>query len=290
MTFSKVLINGEIINMEQATTSIFDRGYQFGDGVAELVPVYNGRCFGLLPHMEDFFSSVIAMKLPGIYTMEELVEFHEEVIRANNIVNGEIYTQLTRGEASYGLDFPEMTVPKLAMQAVAADRAELTEKQATGVNIITETDNRWLRCDVNTLNKLPEVLAKQKARVARAYDALFVRENGIITESTESNFFVVKDDLLWTHPANNLIRNSVSRRLVKERLAVDLGLQVIEKAFNLDFVLKSEEAFLVGPRIEIIPVTKIDRQFIEGGVGQITRQLIDAYKAFIARECPPQTL
>jgi len=287
MVKNLVLINGEIIESEEGKVILSDRGHQFGDGVFELVPVYNGRSFALLPHMENLFNAVISVKIPGIYTVEEFVSFHEELIVASGLENGEIYTQITRGAAPYSLEFPEMTIPQLSMMIIDNARHGLIEKQEKGVNLITEPDIRWLRCDINTLNRMPAVLAKQKARVSRAYDALFVREDGKITETTESNFFVVKDDLIWTHPANNLILNSVTRRLVKERLAVDLGMQVIEKAFNLDFVLKSEEAFIAGPRCEIVPVTKIDRKFIgDSKVGPVTRKLQCEFKTFVAKECP----
>ena len=287
MVKNLVLINGEILEREEGRVLLSDRGHQFGDGVFELVPVYNGRCFALIPHMENLFNAVISVKIPGVYTVEEFVAFHEELIAASGLDNGEIYTQITRGAAPYSLDFPEMTIPQLSMMIIENDRNELLEKQEKGVNLITEVDIRWLRCEINTLGRMPAILAKQKARVSRAFDALFVREDGKITETTESNFFVIKDDLIWTHPANNLILNSVTRRLVKERLAVDLGMQVIEKAFNLDFVLKAEEAFIAGPRCEIVPVTKIDRKFIaDGQVGPVTQKLISEYKKFVLRECP----
>lgn len=287
MVKNLVLINGEILEREEGKVFLSDRGHQFGDGVFELVPVYNGRCFALLPHMENLFNAVISVKIPGVYTVEEFVAFHEALIAASGLENGEIYTQITRGAAPYSLEFPEMTIPQLSMMVIENDRNELLEKQENGVNLITEVDIRWLRCEINTLGRMPAVLAKQKARVSRAFDALFVREDGKITETTESNFFVVKDDLIWTHPANNLILDSVTRRLVKERLAVDLGMQVIEKAFNLDFVLKSEEAFIAGPRCEIVPVTKIDRKFIsDNKVGPVTRKLQSEFKTFVAKECP----
>ena len=282
-----VLINGEIMKSEEAAVSLSDRGYQFGDGVFETVPVYNGRCFALIPHMEKLFNSVIAVKLPGIYTVEEFVAFHEELIAATGIIHGEIHTQITRGAAPYSLDFPEMTVPQLSMFTIEGDRSKLRDYQEKGVNLITEADTRWQRCDINTLNRLPAVLARQRARVSRAFDALFIRDNGKITETTESNFFVVKDEVIWTHPANNLIQNSVTRRLVKERLAVDLELHVVEKTFDMDFVLKSEEAFLAGPRHELLPVTKIDRKFIGDGLpGDITRKLQSNFQQFLKHECP----
>lgn len=287
MVKNVVLINGEIMEAEAGLISLSDRGHQFGDGVFECVPVYNGRCFALLPHMENLFNSVIAVKIPGIYTVEELVEFHETIIEASGLVNGEIYTQITRGEAPYSLAFPEMVVPQLTMFVIEKDREDLAPVQEAGVNIITQPDVRWQRCEINTLNRLPEVLASQKAREGNAFEALFVREDGKITEATEGNFMIVKDDIIWTHPANNLVHNRVSRRLIKERLAPDMDMQVIEKAFDVEFALKAEEAFLVGTHYEIIPVTKIDRKFVaDKQVGKVTRQLQKAYKKFVFNECP----
>ena len=281
-----VLVDGEIMPIEEAFVDVNDRGHNFGDGVFELVPVYNGRCFALLPLMNNLFDSVISVKIPGVYMIEELVEFHESLIAATGLQDCEIYTQMTRGSAPYGLAYPEPSVPRLTMFAVTVDRAALAEKRAKGVNVITEKDERWSRCDVNTLNRLPEVVAKQKATISRAYDALFVRD-GKITEATEASFFIYKDGVLWTHPENNFIHKNVVRRLLMERLSKDLDLQIIERAFDKDFALKADEAFLCGPRCEFMPVTKIDRGFVNGGkVGELVPKLQEAYVAFVAKECP----
>ena len=281
-----VLIDGEIMPMEEAFVDVNDRGHNFGDGVFELVPVYNGRCFALLPLMNNLFDSVISAKIPGVYMIEELVEFHENLIAATGLQNCEIYTQVTRGSAPYGLAYPEPSVPRLTMFAVPVDRETLAEKRAKGVNVITEKDERWSRCDVNTLNRMPEVLAKQKATISRAFDALFVRD-GKITESTEASFFMYKDGILWTHPENNFIHKNVVRRLLMERLSKDLDLQIIERPFDKEFALKADEAFLCGVRCEFMPVTKIDRGFVNGGkVGELVPKLQKAYTEFVLKECP----
>ena len=286
MNENLVLIDGEIMPMEEAFVDVNDRGHNFGDGVFELVPVYNGRCFALLPLMNNLFDSVISVKIPVVYMIEELVEFHESLIAATGLENCEIYTQITRGSAPYGLAYPEPSVPRLTMFAVPVDREALAERRAKGVNVITEKDERWARCDVNTLNRLPEVVAKQKATISRAFDALFVRD-GKITEATEASFFIYKDGVLWTHPENNFIHKNVVRRLLMERLSKDLDLQIIERPFDKDFALKADEAFLCGPRCEFMPVTKIDRGFVNGGkVGELVPQLQAAYTAFVAKECP----
>ena len=186
--------------------------------------------------MDNLFESVIKVKIPAVYTIEELIEFHEALIAESGIENGEIYTQITRGTADYGLAFPEMSVPQLTMTIVETDREVLAAKRESGVNIITTED--------------------------------------------------IKDEMIWTHPDNNLVHKNITRRLIKERLAPDIDMQVIEKAFDMEFVLKAEEAFLCGPRCEIMPVTKIDRKFIGSGVGKVVPQLQAAFKAFVERECP----
>lgn len=182
--------------------------------------------------------------------------------------------------------YPEQSIPCLTMFAVPVDRDGLADLHHKGVNLITEKDIRWEKCDVNTLNRMPEVLARQKARIGNAFDALFVRD-GKITESTESSFYVYKDGILWTHPGNNHIHVNITSRLLKERLAPDLQLQVIERPFDTEFALKAEEAFLCGPRCEFMPVVKIDRGFVNGGkTGSVVASLQKAYMDFVFQECP----
>lgn len=281
-----VVINGELKEEIEALVPVFDRGYQLGDGVFERVAVYNGRCFAIIPHMDALLTSMIGIKIPGIYTVEEMVGFHEELIEATGLVNGEIYVQVTRGDSSCSIDFPEMVIPRITLAAVEVDRNKINEKQTNGVNIITVKDDRWQRCDINSINRLPEVLAKQAARVSRAHEAIFVRENGNITEGIDGSLFLVKDGILWTHPENNLIHKSIGRRIIKERLTKDLNIPMVEKEFNVEFALTAQEVFLVGTHYEILPVTKIDRTFVaDKKVGEITKKLQIAYNAFIKNEC-----
>ncbi len=283
-----VLVDGEIMPETEAYIDVNDRGHNFGDGVFELVPVYNGRCFALLPHMNNLFDSVIAAKIPGVYMIEELVEFHENLLEACGWENCEIYTQITRGSGAYALQYPEQSIPHLTMFPVPVKRELLAEKRAQGVNVITETDERWERCDINTLNRMPEVMARQKAAISNAFDALFVR-GGKITEATEASFFIYKDGILWTHPEDKHIHKNITRRLLKERLAADLDLQIIERAFDKEFALQADEAFLCGPRCEFMPVTKIDRGFIAGGkVGELDPRQQQAYLDIVMKECRPK--
>lgn len=280
-----ILINNDIVDAEEINIHPFNRGHQFGDGVFELIPVYGGKAMNLEMHMEHLFESMIKIKIPGVYMVEEMMDCARRFIQAAEIGDGVIYTQVTRGIGPFELDFPEQCEPELIMQAVPLDRQELAELRRTGVSLITVPDERGVRCDLNALNRLPEIMAKHTARVGRCYDALFVREEKV-TETTESSFIVVKDEMLWTYPLKSgVIHENITRKLIKEKLAGQLDMQVIEKAFTKEFALGAEEAFLCGPRCEILPVVKIDRRPVgEGQPGKTTLALQDNLDAFICEE------
>ena len=168
---------------------------------------------------------------------------------------------------------------------VPLDRAALAEKRETGVNLITVPDERAVKCDLNTLNRLPEILARNKARVGKCYDALFVKDEKI-TEATEASFMVVKDEMLWTYPMKlGSVHSNLMRQLIQEKLAATLDMQVIEKAFTKEFALGAEEAFLCGARCEIMPVVKIDRRMVaDGKPGRMTLQLQAAFEDYIREQ------
>jgi D-alanine transaminase len=153
------------------------------------------------------------------------------------------------------------------------------------VNLVTVPDKRGEACDINTIGRAQEIMAKQKAHVAKADDALFILGDKL-TETTEATFMLVKDGMLWTYPEGGHIRKNMTRRIIKEKLAPALDMQVIEKAFTLDFAVAAEEAFICGPRCEILPVRKIDRKLVAAGK-QVTvvADLEQAYLDFVAQEC-----
>ena len=280
-----ILINNDIVDAEEINVHPFNRGHQFGDGVYEIIPVYNGKSLHAEMHMENLFNAMVQIKIPGFYMVEEMVDFTNRLIEAAEVTDGLLYTQVTRGIGPYELDFPEQCEPELIMQAVPLNREELAAKRETGVTLMTVPDERAVKCELNTLNRLPEILAKNKARVGHCYDALFVRDEKI-TESTDSAFMVVKDEMLWTYPAKlGSIHANATRQLIKEKLAAALDMQVIEKAFTKDFALGADEAFLCGPRCEIMPVVKIDRRAIgDGKPGKLTLQLQDALENYIREQ------
>lgn len=285
MKTNLILINNDIVDAEEINVHPFNRGHQFGDGVYEIVPVYNGKALHAEMHMENLLNALVQIKVPGFYMVEEMVEFTSRMIEAAEVTDGLLYTQVTRGIGPYELDFPEQCEPELIMQAVPLNRDTLAEQRKTGVNLITAPDERAVKCELNTLNRLPEILAKNKARIGKCYDALFVRDEKI-TEATEAAFMIVKDELLWTYPMKlGSVHQNVTRQLVKEKLAATLDMQVIEKAFTKEFALEAEEAFLCGYRCEIMPVAKIDRRPVaDGKPGKVTLQLQTAFEEYIREQ------
>ena len=278
------LVNGNLVDLSENVVPMEDRGHQFGDGVYEVVKVYNGKCFALLPHLERLYRSLRAIKIPATYTFEELVEFHELLIEKSGIVEGAIYLQITRGTATRVHQFPELVVPCLTMSIRPAKTAN-TRLWEQGVPVILIPDERWLRCDIKSLNLLGNILGKQLAKEAGCYEGVMVRD-GQVTEGTSSNFFVVKDDVIWTYPATNLILKGITRTIVIERLAKELELTVLEKPFTVAFLKGASEAFLSGTSTEIMPITKIDGVPVgDGTVGSITRSLQAAYTRLIDEEC-----
>jgi D-alanine transaminase len=278
------LVNGRLVDMNENVVTMEDRGHQFGDGVYEVTKVYNGKCFALRPHLDRLYQSLRAIRIPATYTFEELVQFHEALIKESGITEGAIYLQITRGAAPRVHPFPEQVVPCLTM-SIRSSGPVKQEFRDNGVKIILIPDERWLRCDIKSLNLLSNVLGKQQAKEAGCYEAVMVRD-GFVTEGTSSNFFVVKDGVIWTHPATNLILKGITRTILLERLAKELDLTILEKAFDVSFVKSASEAFLSGTSTEIMPVISIDGKLVNDGVvGPITRKLQAAYTQLIDEEC-----
>jgi D-alanine transaminase len=277
------LVDGRIIDLREKIVEMEDRGYQFGDGVYEVTRVYNGRCFAFKQHMDRLYRSLRELHIPATYTTDELAGFHQALIDESGLAEAAIYLQITRGVAPRAHMFPDNVVPRLTMSIRPANANE--ELRAAGAKGVFAPDERWLRCDIKSINLLGNLLAKQRAKAANAFEAVQVRE-GVVTEGSSSNFFIVKDGVLWTHPVSNLILRGVTRTLIVERIAPQLGLTVVEKQFGTEFALKADEAMVTGTNTEIMPLIKLDSTQIGAGtVGPVNCKLIDAYKELIVQEC-----
>lgn len=276
-------VDGKIIDLAENAVPLEDRGHQFGDGIYEVTKVYNGKCFALNRHIERAYRSLRELKIPAVYTYEEFEELHNLLIKESDIQEGAIYLQITRGVAPRAHGFPDNVVPRLTMSIrPTVSNANLLESGVKGLLI---PDERWLRCDIKSLNLLGNILGKQKAKEAGCFEAIQIRD-GIVTEGTSSNFFLVKDEILWTHPVSNLILKGVTRSIIIDELAPALNLTVLEKTFSPEFIQKADEAFISGTTSEIMPITAFGSVSVgDGKVGPITRKLQQAYHSLVTKEC-----
>ena len=276
--------DGAFLPLDTYAVHLEDRGFQFGDGVFETIRVYGGKCFALEEHLERYRRSMRELAIPITDADAELVGVFYELIEKAEIADGVIYFQLTRGTSPRSYLPPKINLPHLSV--VIRDVPIHTDWQENGIRAALVEDIRWLRCDIASLNLLGSVLAAEEARKKNAQKALFFRkEKNTVTEGEDANFFVVKDEVLWTHPANKMILSGVTRSIIKEKLAPALGLTIVEKTLTPDFVRSASEAFFTNTADEIVPVTMLDRDPIaDGAPGEITRKLLAAYKEHVKEE------
>ncbi len=271
--------NGVYADKETMKVSIDDRGYYFGDGVYEVVKVYDGKLYTAEEHFTRFLQSAKKIRLDLPYTIEEFTEIAKKLTIDNGIVEGHVYIQATRGAAPRMHNFPgEDVVPMITAYAIHNPRP--LSKIKEGVAVKTTDDIRWLRCDIKSLNLLGNVLAKQEAYEAGCAEAVFVR-NGIVTEGSSSNMFGVKDGILYTHPATNLILNGITRRVVLT-LCAQHSIGVMEEPFTLEQFNEMDELFLTSTTSEITPIVSVDGKPVGEGVpGRVTERLQQVFEKTI---------
>lgn len=255
--------NGEMVESGAKVVSLDDRGYCFGDGVYEVVRVYNGRAFAFSYHQDRLYRSMREMDIPVRMPPDELQELHEIMIEQSEITDGYIYLQITRGVTPRHHAFERSKLePQMYMfiKPITTDLGGLQE----GVKAITLPDERWARVDIKTLNLIPNILAQTKAEKKGAYTAILVRD-GIVTEGATSNVFVMKDGVCYTHPADHHILKGITRQLVVTRVAPTAGITIIEREFDEAFLKDADEIFFTDTIGGIIPITTLNREPVGDG-------------------------
>lgn len=278
-------VNGRFVPHRAAHVHIEDRGYQFADGVYEVVAVADGRFVDLEPHLVRLERSLAELKIAMPMSRRALGMVMTEVVRRNGVDNGIIYLQLTRGVAPRDHPFPANARTQVVMTARRA-KPQPASFGEDGVKVIALPDIRWRRCDIKSVSLLPNVLAKQAAREAGAYEAWMVEENGMVTEGSSTNAWIITGDRkLVTRNASEAILNGVTRLAVL-RLAREEGLEFVERAFSLDEAKAAREAFITSTSALVLPVTQIDDTVIGNGKpGLLTTKLRQAYFGYMrARE------
>ncbi|MBT2680747.1 D-amino-acid transaminase [Bacillus sp. ISL-35] len=278
-----VIVDGEVLDRTEAKVDIEDRGYQFGDGVYEVIRIYNGKMFTGIEHLNRLIESAekIRMKLP--YSPEELLVKMEELISKNEVDTGTVYMQFTRGTSPRNHVFPG---EKVATTFVAYTRKvpRPVDPMEKGVRAILDEDIRWLRCDIKSLNLLGNLLSKQKAAEAGCFEAILHRGE-TVTEGSHSNISIVKDGVIITHQADNHILNGITRQKVLE-ICRNEGIPFEERAYTLDELSSADEVFSSGTTVEVMPVVEVAGKPVGNGQpGSVTRKLQTLFKAEIERQC-----
>lgn len=269
-----ILWNDQIVAKESVMIDPEDRGYQFGDGIYEVVAIYDGELFEWEAHYERFLRSAAELSILLPDGIEKLKTNIHTLIEENNVDNGFVYFQLTRGTAPRFHAYPTEAISPVLTGSVK--KKDPTNPLPSSMKAITTEDIRWLRVDIKSLNLLPNCMAKQKAMEAGVHEAIFIRDQ-VVTEASSSNLFGVKDGKLYTHPLNNLILNGITRQVVL-RLASQLNLPVIEETFTKETLYLMDEVFITNTGVNICPVTEIDSiQIGNGHCGDITADLIKAF-------------
>ena len=273
-----VYLNGSFIPIEDARISVLDRGFIFGDGVYEVVPVYSRRPFRLTEHLHRLQNSLEGIRLKNPHSDFEWSGLLEKIIASNESDDQYLYLHITRGVAPRDHSFPEDVIPTVFIMSsplLAPPKELLTH----GVSAITANDNRWLRCDIKATSLLPNVLLRQKAADESAVEVLLLRE-GFLTEGSTSNIFVVRNEMLLAPPKSNLMLLGITYDVVLE-LAAAYDIQHEIRDVSEYEIRTAQELLLTSSTKEIMPITRLDGKLVGNGkAGKIFLQLYQLYQNY----------
>ncbi|KAF0823563.1 D-alanine aminotransferase [Cytobacillus firmus] len=283
-----VILNGDLIERSEAKVDIEDRGYQFGDGVYEVIRVYNGKMFTADEHLERLLESGKKIELNIPYSKDQLKQMLAEMIERNNLELGIVYMQFSRGTSPRNHAYPGADVAPV-LTAYTRETTRPVGSMRNGVKAILIEDIRWLRCDIKSLNLLGNIMAKQKAAQSGCFEAIQHRGD-TVTEGSSSNIAIVKDGTLYTHPATNLILNGITRRKINE-ICRENGIALKESAFSKEDLLAADEVFMSSTSAEITPITEIEGKPVgNGSPGLITNKLQNLFEDAIEKQCGSLTV
>lgn len=270
--------NGKYIPLDEPVIPIDERGHQFGDGVYEVVRVYEGKPFMLNEHIERLMNSAQAIRLNIEQTHQDFQKIIKDGIEISGLPHCSVYIQITRGVAPRNHVFPNVPVSiTMTIKELVPLKESLREN---GVTSIFHEDERWSNCYIKSLNLLPNILAKQAAFERGAFEAILVRD-GYITEGSSSNIFMIKNNLVYTTPLSKHILAGITRLAVKQ-ICEGLNIPVIEKSFTQEDIKHADELFLTSTTAEILPVVEVDMQKIgEGTPGPLTNHLYHRFQQLV---------
>lgn len=259
-------VNGRYVEHADATVHIEDRGYQFADGVYEVCEVARGYIIDMTRHLDRLDRSLRELRIDWPMHRSALQVVMAEVVRRNRVRNGLVYLQVTRGVAPRDHFFPAAGTPaSLVVVAKRTSPAAATARAEKGLGVITVPENRWERVDIKSTGLLPNVMARQLAKEAGAYEAWFVDPDGTVKEGAATNAWIVtKDGVLVTRPADSGILRGVTRTTIFE-VAAKLGLKIEERGFTVQEAKEAREAFITAATTVVMPIVTIDGQTVANG-------------------------
>lgn len=272
-------VNGVYAPLRAPLISVMDRGLQLADSIYEVWAVRGGHLFDAEAHMARLWRSLDELRIARPMGEASLRAVIRETMRRNRVTDGVVYAQVSRGAAPRDHVFPPASVrPTLIVTAKALDRRAIAARAEAGIGVVSAPDTRWARRDIKTTNLLPNVLARQAAKEAGAFEAWFVDGDGFVTEGTSSTAWIVdRSGTLRTRALSHDLLHGVTRAALL-KLAAERQLAVREAPFTIEEAQSAREAFISAASIPAVGVVQIDGQPVsDGKVGQVTRALRAAY-------------
>ncbi|MBV6657092.1 MAG: D-amino-acid transaminase [Devosiaceae bacterium] len=268
-------VNGAFVPLEDAKVSVLDRGFLFADGVYEVTAVIDGKLVDNAAHLARLERSLGEIEMAHPVPLDTLTELQLELARRNELTEGGIYLQVTRGAAERDFAYPKDATPTLVM--FTQERNLVDDPRAkNGVAVVTTPDLRWKRRDIKSVAMLAQAMAKQEAAKVGAAEAIMV-EDGVVTEGSSSTAWIVKDGRLITRNLSNSVLPGVTRLSVLA-LCEELGLEVEERTYTVDELHEADEVFITAATTLVMPVTKVDDRIMSNGApGPIATRLRQLY-------------
>lgn len=272
-----VYLNGIMTPLSEAKISVLDRGFIFGDGIYEVIPIYERKPFRPAQHLARLFRGLNSIGIDNPYTEQEWLDLVEKVTRADPADDQLVYMQVTRGVAKRTHAFPNIELTPTVFIMSNPLTLPSAQARANGVACVTMEDKRWLHCEIKSISLLGNVLAAQNAAENDAIEAIQFRD-GFLTEGSASNVWIVKNGVLLGPPKDNLILEGIRYGLIEELCAAD-NITFQARRISRDEVFAADEILLSSASKEVLPVTSIDNQTIGNGKpGPIYQKLYKAYQ------------
>ncbi len=257
-----VYLNGNFIPKNEASISVEDRGFNFADGIYEVIKYYHGKPFRYADHMERLRRSLHEISI-NFDDLDQFEVVFQSLLEQNGFANQDagVYLQITRGCHKRIHQFPENIKP--TVYATVFPFASKWDQLENGVKVITTEDIRWLRCDIKSISLLPNVLAAERAHEQDAVEAIFIR-NGIVTEGSHSSFMAVKNGVVYTHPDSNLILPGITKIVIREICKAN-HISLVEEGIPASELASMDEMMIIGTGSEVSPVVQMDETLVVNG-------------------------